>query len=379
MKKTVKTLIAVGSVLSLTLIASSINSSMNREAIIVDDTLNTNIVLETEQDEDEKSKSSETTVSPDELSLLMADVNRSSDQELFSNIPSSVDENIEDSRAEKGSEEKAEKDSKVSSSSTKESTTTESTTTTKAATTTTTTSTNATTTTQTTTKSLDQIVSEVVNGQWGNGSERISRLNAAGYDYELIQEKIEEVYPTTTTTRATTRATTRYTTSTTQATTQATSANATESSANEVADTSQTTTVATTPVATTVPVPSGNGYAIANLAKRLVGYPYIFGTAGPYAFDCSGLVKYVFANVAGLNLPHGATAQSYYGYNVGGLYNAQPGDVIFFGYPGSAYHCGIVVGNGRYVHAATPQLGVIYGNLFDGWTTSNVFAVKRFV
>lgn len=39
-------------------------------------------------------------------------------------------------------------------------------------------------------KSDDRIALEVVWGQWGNGAERKQRLTAAGYDYDVIQAKV---------------------------------------------------------------------------------------------------------------------------------------------------------------------------------------------
>lgn len=39
-------------------------------------------------------------------------------------------------------------------------------------------------------KSLDVIAREVVRGDWGNGEERKRRLRAAGYDYVKVQEKV---------------------------------------------------------------------------------------------------------------------------------------------------------------------------------------------
>ena len=36
-------------------------------------------------------------------------------------------------------------------------------------------------------KSNDQVASEVINGQWGNGDDRRNALTAAGYDYDTIQ------------------------------------------------------------------------------------------------------------------------------------------------------------------------------------------------
>lgn len=42
-------------------------------------------------------------------------------------------------------------------------------------------------------KSLDQIAQEVIRGDWGNGEERKQRLTEAGYDYEAVQNKVDEI------------------------------------------------------------------------------------------------------------------------------------------------------------------------------------------
>lgn len=42
-------------------------------------------------------------------------------------------------------------------------------------------------------KSNEQIAAEVVKGLWGNGAERKKRLNAAGYDYAIIQKLVNKM------------------------------------------------------------------------------------------------------------------------------------------------------------------------------------------
>ena len=63
--------------------------------------------------------------------------------------------------------------------------------------TTTTTTEKATTTTQkattTTKKSVTTIAKEVIAGKWGNGAERKKKLAAAGYDYNAVQKKVNEL------------------------------------------------------------------------------------------------------------------------------------------------------------------------------------------
>lgn len=40
---------------------------------------------------------------------------------------------------------------------------------------------------------LDEIVWQVIQGDWGNGSERQVRLESAGYDYQAVQQRVNEL------------------------------------------------------------------------------------------------------------------------------------------------------------------------------------------
>ena len=42
-------------------------------------------------------------------------------------------------------------------------------------------------------KSVDTIAKEVINGKWGNGITRKKKLKAAGYDYNAVQKKVNEL------------------------------------------------------------------------------------------------------------------------------------------------------------------------------------------
>lgn len=42
-------------------------------------------------------------------------------------------------------------------------------------------------------KSLDEIAKEVIDGKWGNGSERRANLTDAGYNYAMVQAKVNEL------------------------------------------------------------------------------------------------------------------------------------------------------------------------------------------
>lgn len=42
-------------------------------------------------------------------------------------------------------------------------------------------------------KSVDEIAREVIQGKWGNGSDRKNRLTNAGYDYNAVQKRVNEL------------------------------------------------------------------------------------------------------------------------------------------------------------------------------------------
>ena len=81
------------------------------------------------------------------------------------------------------------------------------------------------------------------------------------------------------------------------------------------------------------------------------GIPYLWGGESPAGFDCSGLVKYVFAQ-HGVTLPHYSGSQFLMGDRVLPQ-DLMPGDVVFFGTP--VHHVGIYVGAGYFIHA--PRTG----------------------
>lgn len=114
---------------------------------------------------------------------------------------------------------------------------------------------------------------------------------------------------------------------------------------------------------------SGNAQAIVNYALAQVGKPYVWAAAGPWAYDCSGLVMQALAQV-GVYVPHQDQGILYSGkgwpVSRGDL---QPGDIVW-PYNG---HVFVYIGNGRIVEAASSRVGVIENNLYG------FMAARRFV
>lgn len=45
----------------------------------------------------------------------------------------------------------------------------------------------------TSSKTIDELANEVIQGRWGNGQDRKNRLTAAGYDYNAVQQRVNEL------------------------------------------------------------------------------------------------------------------------------------------------------------------------------------------
>jgi cell wall-associated NlpC family hydrolase len=87
--------------------------------------------------------------------------------------------------------------------------------------------------------------------------------------------------------------------------------------------------------------------ALRTAASKL-GRPYVWGAAGPSAFDCSGLVQWSYKQL-GVKLPRTAAAQSHVGTPVSRS-QLKPGDLVFFYSPVS--HVGIYIGNNKILNAS---------------------------
>lgn len=102
------------------------------------------------------------------------------------------------------------------------------------------------------------------------------------------------------------------------------------------------------------------GQRALDAAKTQLGVPYVYGgmTEGK-AFDCSGLVKWSYAQV-GITLNRNSAAQE---SNCIRIHESQvkPGDIVFYkNSSGNVDHVGIWAGNGKIIHAPTEGQNVMY-------------------
>ncbi|MEV7612859.1 C40 family peptidase [Streptomyces sp. NPDC089799] len=106
---------------------------------------------------------------------------------------------------------------------------------------------------------------------------------------------------------------------------------------------------------------TGSASAIVNFARAQVGKAYVMGSTGPSAYDCSGLVQAAYRQ-ANISLSRTSQSQSLAGRSVS-LSNLQPGDILYWGPKGSAYHVAIYVGGGKFVGAQNPRTGIVERSL----------------
>lgn len=96
---------------------------------------------------------------------------------------------------------------------------------------------------------------------------------------------------------------------------------------------------------------SGSAQAAVSYALAQVGDAYVYGSAGPSSWDCSGLTMVAWG-AGGVSLPHSSTMQAGMGTPVS-VSQLQPGDLVFYYSPIS--HVGMYIGDGQLVHAANPS------------------------
>ncbi|WP_018410265.1 C40 family peptidase [Methyloversatilis thermotolerans] len=113
-------------------------------------------------------------------------------------------------------------------------------------------------------------------------------------------------------------------------------------------------------------------------ALGLIGNHYRFGGRNPDSgLDCSGMVSWIYEQVAGLKLPHNAARIAELSRPIA-RDALQPGDLVFFNTSGTTYsHMGIYAGEGRFIHAPSTRGKYVRTDPLDsGWFASRISGLR---
>ncbi|SCW65170.1 SH3 domain-containing protein [Ruminococcaceae bacterium YRB3002] len=117
-----------------------------------------------------------------------------------------------------------------------------------------------------------------------------------------------------------------------------------------------------------------NGESIVSIAASMLGVRYVYAGCSRSGIDCSGLVKYCYAQI-GISVPHGANQIC----NRSGVKVARSdvalGDVICYDYGSKCKHVAIYAGGGQVIHASQSRGRVCYGNV----DMMPIRAIKRLI
>lgn len=120
---------------------------------------------------------------------------------------------------------------------------------------------------------------------------------------------------------------------------------------------------------------SGNTEQIQNMIDRAIeianddSHGYVWGAAGPQNFDCSGFMQYLYREYCGIEIPRSSEQQCKYGESQNteipsfttdnkNFNDLQAGDLLWV-----SGHVGMYIGDGKFVHAASTDIGIVVANL----------------
>jgi len=116
-------------------------------------------------------------------------------------------------------------------------------------------------------------------------------------------------------------------------------------------------------------------------ASKYLGTPYRSGGTKPGGFDCSGFVRYVFAEY-GYELEHSSRALSVKGETIK-KEDAKPGDLVFFAAGGRVHHVAIVYSNFgndlKIIHSSNSKGVCIDSVNSSAYWSSRLYCIKRVI
>ena len=119
---------------------------------------------------------------------------------------------------------------------------------------------------------------------------------------------------------------------------------------------------------------------VVQTAESWIGTPYVWGGDNPEdGFDCSGLVRFVFQQTLGMDLPRIAKQQRKTGTAVASN-QMKPGDLVFFNTrrdPGS--HVGIYLGGNQFLHAPSRGSEVRVDDMHNSYWKRRFTGARRLI
>lgn len=112
-----------------------------------------------------------------------------------------------------------------------------------------------------------------------------------------------------------------------------------------------------------------------------IGSPYVWGGDDPDdGFDCSGLTKFVYREIVGMELPRTAREQRLQGADVNKK-ELKPGDLVFFATTRRRVvsHVGIYIGHNQFVHAPRRGKTVRVSSLDNSYWSRHYVAARRYI
>jgi cell wall-associated NlpC family hydrolase len=124
------------------------------------------------------------------------------------------------------------------------------------------------------------------------------------------------------------------------------------------AATATKTTTKTTAHAAAARTTVSRAHRAVRIAKRQIGDPYVYGAAGPGAFDCSGLIYYSTHRAGYRHVPRTSSAQGSFMRHIKRS-AMRRGDFVFFTSGGGVYHVAMYLGrhNGQRIVLHSPHTG----------------------
>lgn len=113
-------------------------------------------------------------------------------------------------------------------------------------------------------------------------------------------------------------------------------------------------------------------------AMSKINAKYKWGGAGPNAFDCSGLVMWVYQQTTGVQLPHYSGAQFEVTYRNTPRSELRKGDLLFYG-PKGSQHVTIYIGRRMQIGASSPRSGIVVNSIDSDYYVSRYAGAGRVI